>query len=78
MTITLILLLYEKKIHYDLFMTYQIRIFILELFGRIFFLGLLKYLFDEKDGKKIFMGMKTLFVILIPAIFIPLSLLSYY
>ncbi len=78
MTITLILLLYEKKIHYDLFMTYQIRIFILELFGRIFFFGLLKYLFDEKDEKKIFMGMKTLFVILIPAIFIPLSLLSYY
>ena len=81
MTTNLILLghlLYEKKIHYDLFMTYQIGVFILELFGRVFFLGLLKYLFDEKDEKKIFMGMKTLFVILIPAILIPLSLVSYY
>ena len=70
-------LLYEKKIHYDLFMTYQIGVFILELFGRVFFLGLLKYLFLEKEEYKNFIGMKTLFAILIPIIMIPLSLFSY-
>ena len=81
MTTNLILLghlLYEKKIHYDLFMTYQIGVFILELFGKVFFLGLLKYLFDEKDENRIFLGMKTLYAVLIPVILIPLSLVSYY
>lgn len=71
-------LLYEKKVHYDLLMTYQIGVFILEVFGRIFFLGLLKYLFDVKDENLIFIRMRTLFVILIPIILVPLSLLSYY
>ena len=81
MTTNLILLghlLYEIKIHYYLFMTYQIGVFILEIFGRVFFIGLLKYLFDGKNENKIFIRMKTLFVILIPIILIPLSLLSYY
>ena len=81
MTTNLILLghlLYEKKIHYDLFMTYQIGVFILELFGRVFFLGLLKYLFVEKEENKNLIGMKTLLVILVPLIMVPLSLLSYY
>ena len=71
-------LLYEKKIHYTLFITFQIGVFILEVFGRVFFLGLLKYLFDGKNENKIFIKMKTLFVILIPIILIPLSLLSYF
>ena len=71
-------LLYEKKIHYNLFMTYQIGVFILELFGRVFFLGLLKYLFVEKEENKNYIGMKTLFAVLIPVIMIPLSLLTYF
>ena len=38
-------LLYEQKIHYQLFMTFQIGVFILEFFGKYFIIGLLKYIF---------------------------------
>lgn len=73
---------YENKINYDLFMTYQIGIFILEVFGKIIILGLMKYLYEkiEEDNEvyTLYNRMKTSLVFLIPIILFPISILSYY
>ena len=75
-------LLYEQKVHYQLFMTFQIGVFILEFLGKYFIIGLLKYIFgDRKDTKslyEIYIRMKTTFIFLIPLIIIPFSICSYY
>ena len=45
-------LLYEEKVHYQLFMTFQIGVFILEFFGKYFIIGLLKYIFFQDKERK--------------------------
>ena len=84
-TINLILLghtLYKGKVQYELFMTFQIGVFILEILGKYFIIGLLKYVFGEKKEMQIlynlFIQMKTAFIFIIPIITIPVSICSYY
>ena len=75
-------LLYEQKIHYQLFMTFQIGVFILEFFGKYFIIGLLKYIFFENSEKKtlynLYIRIKTALIFIIPFITIPISIISYY
>ena len=84
MTVNLILLghtLYENKIHFELLMTYQIGVFILQLFGKAFILYLIKYCSkdnEENNLYRIYIRMKTLLIFLIPIIILPVSLLSNY
>ena len=84
MTMNLILLghtTFDEKVNYDLIMTFQIGTFILGLFGKAFTLGLMKYLFEDKEENdlyKLYIRMKTILVFLIPIFFIPISLLSYF
>ena len=73
--------LFENKIHFELLMTYQIGIFILQLFGKVFILYLIKYLFkdnEENNLYRLYIRMKTLFIFLIPIIILPVGLLSNY
>jgi hypothetical protein len=84
-TINLILLgrsLYKQKVQYPLFMTFQIGVFILEILGKYFIIGLIKYVFGEKKEMRIlynlFIQMKTALIFIIPLITIPASILSYY
>lgn len=85
MTINLILIghiTYENKVHYQLFMTFQIGVFILEFLGKFFLLGLIKYVFFEKKDFKqsynSYIKIKAVLIFLIPAIFIPVSICSYF
>ena len=55
-TINLILLghtLYKGKVQYQLFMTFQLGVFILEILGKYFIIGLIKYVFGEKKEMQI-------------------------
>jgi uncharacterized paraquat-inducible protein A len=55
-TINLILLghiVLQNKTHYELFMTYQIGICIIDFFGKVFIIGLLRYIFEKKEHRKI-------------------------
>ena len=72
---------FKNQINYDLLMLYQIVVFILGLFGKIFIIGLLKYLFEDKEENdiyKLYIRMKTILVIIIPIVFIPLVIISYF
>jgi Na+-driven multidrug efflux pump len=75
-------LLYEEKVHYQLFMTFQIGVFILEFFGKYFIIGLLKYIFFQDKERKtlynLYIKIKTALIVLIPLITEPISLISYY
>jgi len=84
-TTNLILLghiIYEEKVHYKLFMTFQIGVFILEFLGKYFIIGLLKYVFyGKKENKTIYneyIRMKRALIFIIPLITIPISICSYY
>lgn len=83
-TINLILLghiLYENKTNYQLFMIFQIGVFIIEILGKIFLFGLLKYLFYDKEENELyilFVKMKAALIILILIILIPVSIISYF
>ena len=84
-TINLILLghtLYKGKVQYELFMTFQIGVFILEILGKYFIIGLIKYVFGEKKEMQIlynlFIQMKTALIFIIPIITIPVSICTYY
>lgn len=84
-TINLILLghtLYKGKVQYQLFMTFQLGVFILEILGKYFIIGLIKYVFGEKKEMRIlynlFIQMKTALIFIIPLITIPVSIASYY
>lgn len=84
-TANLILLghfLYEGKVQYQLFMTFQIGVFILEFFGKCFIMGLLKYMFGTNNDLrilyKLYINMKTALIFVIPLIIIPFSICSYY
>ena len=84
MTSNLILLghtLFNGFVNYNLLIIFQIGIFIQGLFGKIFILGLLKYLFEDKEENdlyKLYIRMKTILIIIMPIIFIPLILISYF
>ena len=72
---------FKNKINYDLLMVYQIVVFFLGIFGKIFIIGLLKYLFEDKEENdlyKLYIRMKTILVIIIPIVFIPLIIISYF
>ena len=83
-TINLILLghiVLQNKTHYELFMTYQIGICIIDFFGKVFIIGLLRYIFEKKEHRKIYqiyLKLKTGLVLIIPIIMIPVSLSSYF
>ena len=84
-TINLILLghtLYKGKVQYQLFMTFQLGVFILEILGKYFIIGLIKYVFGEKKEMQIlynlFIQLKTALIFLIPIFTIPVSICSYY
>jgi Na+-driven multidrug efflux pump len=85
MTTNLIILghtLYENKIHYKLIITFQIGVFIIELLGKYFIIGLIKYLFEDKEDNEelynLYIRMKTSLVILIPIVITPISIYSYF
>ena len=85
MTTNLILLghaLYENKIHYKLIITFQIGVFIIELLGKYFIIGLIKYLFEDKEDNEelynLYIRMKTSLVILTPIVIIPVNICSYF
>ena len=75
-------ILYQEKVHYQLFMTFQIGVFILEFLGKYFIIGLLKYAFFEKKENKTmyntYIRLKTALIFIIPLITIPISICSYY
>ena len=84
-TTNLILLghiVYEEKVHYQLFMTFQIGVFILEFLGKYFIIGLLKYIFfngkEMKTLYNLYIKMKTALIVVIPIIIIPVSICSYF
>ena len=57
LTINLILLGHislQNKTHYELFMTYQIGIAIIDFFGKLIIIGLLKYLFIKKESDELY------------------------
>ena len=73
---------YEAKIHFQLFIIFQIGVFILEFLGKSFILGLIKYIFiennDFKNSYNLYIRLKTALVFLVPIIFIPISIGSYF
>lgn len=84
LTINLILLGHislQETTHYELFMTYQIGIAIIEFFGKLIIIGLLKFLLDKKGSEdlyNIYLKLKTALIFIIPIIMIPISLCSYF
>ena len=83
-TINLILLGHislQNKTHYQLFMTYEIGVAIINFFGKIIIIGLLRYIFEIKEYRKIYFSylrLKTGLILIIPTIMIPVSLSSYF
>ena len=83
-TINLILLGHislQDKTHYELFMTYQIGVAIINFFGKVIIIGLLRYIFEIKEYNKIYhsyLRLKTGLIVIIPLIMIPVSLSSYF
>lgn len=83
-TINLILLghiFLQNKTHYELFMTFQIGVSIINFFGKVVIIGLLRYIFEIKEYRKIYdsyLRLKTGLVVIIPIIMIPVSLSSYF
>ena len=84
-TLNLIILghtLYDNNAHCNLFMIFQIGIFIVDVLGKFFILGLIKYLFEDKEEMEelynLYIRMKTLLVILIPTFLGPVCLLLTY
>ena len=62
-------------------MAYQIGISIIDFFGRVFIIGLLRYNFEKKEYRKLYsfyQRFKTGLIVLIPLIMIPVSLSSYF
>lgn len=84
LTINLIILGHislQNKTHYELFMTYQIGIAIIEFFGKLIIIGLLKFLLGKKEREdlyNIYLKLKTALLFIIPLIMIPISLGSYF
>lgn len=84
LTINLILLGHipiQNKTHYELFMTYQIGVTIIDFFGKLIIIGLLKYLFEKKESEKLYnlyIRLKTSLIFIIPIIMIPVSIGSYF
>ena len=82
--INLILLghiLQQNQTHYELFMTYQIGVSIIDFFGRVYILGLLRYNFEKKEYRKLYksyLRFKTGLIVIMPIIMIPVSLCSYF
>ena len=82
-TINLILIghiLIEDKTHFELFMTYEIGVTIINFFGKVIIMGLLRFIFEIKEHRKIYFSylrLKTGLVLIIPIIMIPVSLSSY-
>ena len=71
----------QNQTHYELFMTYQIGVSIIDFFGRFFIIGLLRYNLEKKEYRKLFktyLRFKTGLIVLIPSITIPVSLCSYF
>ena len=73
---------YEEKVDYQLLMTFQIGVFILEFFGKYFIIGLIKYIFfldnEKKTLNNLYIRIKTALIFIIPLITIPISIISYY
>ena len=82
--INLILLghiLQQNQTHYELFMTYQIGVSIIDFFGRVYIIGLLRYNFEKKEYRKLYksyLRFKTGLIVIMPIIMIPVSLCSYF
>lgn len=84
LTINLILLGHiplQDKTHYELFMTYQIGVAIIDFFGKLIIIGLLKYLFEKKESDELYtlyIRLKTVLIVIIPIIMLPVSISSYF
>ena len=84
LTINLILLGHiplQNLTHYELLMTYQIGVAIIDFFGKLIIIGLLKYLFEKKgsdDLYTLYLRLKTALIVVIPIIMIPVSISSYF
>jgi hypothetical protein len=83
MTTNLIIIgnvVYENINHYELVMTYQFGVLILEILGKFFIIGLVKYIFEEKEDSdevyNTFIRLKTSLIFIILIFTIPVSLLS--
>ena len=73
---------HKKNDNYELFMTYQIGVYVLIILGKFFITGLLKYLFEDKEEMEelynLYIKLKTILIFLIPIIILPISICSYY
>ena len=73
---------YETQVNFLLFIIFQLGVFILEFLGKFFVLGLIKYIFiennDFKKSYNLYIRMKTALFFLVPIIFIPISIGSYF
>ena len=84
LTINLILLGHipiQNKTHYELFMTYEIGVALIDFFGKLIIIGLLKYLFEKKESEelyKLYIRLKTALIFIIPIIMIPVSISSFF
>ena len=83
MTTNLIIIghvVYENINHYDLVMTYQIGVLIFEILGKFFIIGLVKYIFEEKEDSdevyNTFIRLKLSLIFIIPIVTTPVCLLS--
>ena len=83
MTTNLIIIgqvVYENINHYELVLTYQVGVLIFEILGKFFIIGLVKYIFEEKEDSdevyNTFIRLKTSLIFIIPIVTIPVSLLS--
>ena len=78
-TINLILIghiLLENKTHYELFVTYEIGVSMINFFGKIIIIGLLRYIFEIQEYRKIYFSylrLKSGLILTIPIIMIPVS-----
>lgn len=71
-----------NKPNYDLFMTYQTSVVVLEILGKFLIAGILKKLFEEKEDMEelynLYIKIKTALVFLIPLITIIFCVCSYF
>ena len=70
----------ENISQYELVITYQIYVIILEILGQFLIIGLVKYIFEDKEDNdekyNSYIRMKTALVLIIPIVTIPVSILS--
>ena len=71
-------LLMENKTHYELLVSFQIGVLFLNIFGKFFITGLIKFLKDKSNSIETYVELKILILFLILVVIVPVSILSYF